>query len=30
MPGVMSIVYAGKDANAAIIELLGTVDPSNN
>ena len=30
MPGVMSIVYAGKNADAAIIELLGTVDPSNN
>lgn len=30
MPGVMSIVYAGKDADAAIREILGQVDPTNN
>jgi len=30
MPGVMRIVYAGKDALTAINELFGTVNPTNN
>ena len=30
MPGIMSIVFAGKDADAAIREILGQVDPTNN
>jgi hypothetical protein len=30
MPGIMAIVYAGKDADTAINDLLGTVNPTNN
>ena len=30
MPGIMAIVYAGKDADTAINNLLGTVNPTNN
>jgi hypothetical protein len=30
MPGIMAIVYAGKDADTVINDLLGTVNPTNN